>query len=274
MPRPQAHGGLPQELAARNDNFFVEDLLFEAYLLVNRASSSALKEAHRSAAHAQMIKQWPQKATDAMQFGTLVHMMMEMDDWRSLVGVMPTMDLRTKKGKAEKQAWLEANEGIVAISSDQLDALVRIEDNCKSSDVIAGFLEDARHEVSGFWTNDTGLKCKMRADLITRENYIVDWKTCRDATKFYQDARFRKYDIQAAHYLQGASEITKDKCEDFIFVAIENVPPYGVMTYHLDYHCLERAKEKLTEAMLTYQENLGRTHWRGYPDKVHSLDFY
>lgn len=273
MPRPQAHGGLPQELAAREGSFVIEHLEAEIYHLVDRASSSALKAADQSGQHAQYAKNWPKTATTAMDFGTLVHTMLELPDWRSLVGVMPKMDLRTKKGKEEKIKWLEENEGVIAITSDQLDALVRIEDNCRHSDVISSFLEGGNHEVSGFWTSDMGLKCKFRADLITNDNAIVDWKTCRDATKFFWDCKSFKYDIQAAHYLQGLSAVTEEDCTDFFFVAIENVAPYGVMSYHLDYDCLVRGQKKLSNAMLTYQENLGRTHWRGYPDRIHSLNF-
>ena len=273
MPRPQAHDGLPQQLAAREGTFIAENLEAEVYHLVDRASSSMLKEADKSGAHAQYAKNWPKTATDAMNFGTLVHMMLEMNEWRGMIGVMPKGDLRTKKGREAKEKWLEENDGIVAVTSDQLEALVRIEDSCKSSDLIASFLDGGRHELSGFWTSEMGLKCKFRADLITTDNTIVDWKTCRDATKFTWDARGFKYDIQAAHYLQGLSAVAKEECEDFIFVAIENVAPYGVMTYHLNYECLERAKKKLSNAMLTYQENLGRTHWRGYPDRVHPLNF-
>lgn len=273
MPRPQAHGGLPQELASRDGSFVIEDLQAEIYHLVDRASSTMLKAALQSGAHAQHQKQWPKTATDAMAFGTLVHMMLEMPDWRSEVGVMPKMDLRTKAGKETKAAWLKDNEEIVAITSDQLDALVRIEDSCKSSDVISGFMENGQHEVSGFWTSEMGLKCKFRADLITSDAAIVDWKTCRDASRFIYDCKSYKYDIQAAHYLNGLSAVTDQNCQDFFFVAIENVPPYGVMTYHLDYECLERAQKKLSDAMLTYQENYGRTHWRGYPDRVIDISF-
>lgn len=271
MPRPEAYGGLPQSLGKKDGNFILEDLDERIYHLVNRANSSTLKECLRSGAHAQQVKLWPKKS-QAMQFGSLVHRMLEVPEWRSECAIMPTFG-RKKSDQEAKKKWLEDNEDRIMLTSEQLNALIRIERNVKEHPVVAAMSENARHEASGFWEGQYGIKCKFRADMLTQDNVLVDWKTCADATKFFYDAKRFKYDLQAAFYLEGLSAITGTTQQDFIFVAIENVAPFGVIVYHLDQETIDKGKAKVEDAMRIYHLNKDRENWDGYDTEIRTLTF-
>ena len=274
MPRPLAHGGLPQLLAKKTGNFFHDDLVNEAYHLVNRASSTVVKDCLKSGAHAQHRKFWP-KATEAMAFGTLVHLMLECPEWRAELAVAPDFgDLRKKASRETKAEWVKEHEDKIQCTSEQLGALLRIEENCKSKPMINVLLDGAKHEVSGFWDGQYDVPCKFRADVVTADNVIIDWKTCQDATKFMWDAKKWQYHLQAAFYLEGLGAVVKEKLQDFMFVAIESVPPYDCLIYHLDYDSLQRGQQMVSDAMLVYAENSQREKWEGYSDDVRNLSIH
>lgn len=272
MPRPEAYGGLPQSLGKKDGDFLLEDLDFRIYQLTNRANASTLKECIRSGSHAQQAKLWP-KQTQSLQFGTLVHRMLEVPEWRSECAMMPAFNARKKADREAKEKWLSEHEEKIVVTSEQLNALLRIEHNVKSHPVIEAMMEGARHETSGFWDGQFGIKCKFRSDVLTSDNVIVDWKTCQDATKFVYDAKRFKYDMQAAFYLEGLSAITNTHQQDFIFVAIENVAPFGVIVYHLDQETLNKGKRKVENAMRVYHMNHERESWEGYDHEIRALVF-
>jgi hypothetical protein len=73
-------------------------------------------------------------------------------------------------------------------------------------------LDGARSEVSGFWTGRYEVPCKFRADAITEDNMIIDFKTCQNSTRFKWDVIKWKYHLQAAFYLESkALELSSSK---------------------------------------------------------------
>lgn len=262
-----------RELSDRRDNFYHECEANFYHHVPDRASSTVLKQCLKSGAHAQYQINWPMQETDAMRFGTLVHLILEMPTWRDVVVISPKFDLRRKGQKEAKREWYEEAEGSgkIIATTDQMKALVSVERSCEKNDTLQSLLDGGRHEVSGFWQGEFDVPCKFRADLITADKVVVDFKTCQDASRFKWDAKKYNYALQAAHYMAGFSACEGIVCEDFMFVAIENKAPYGIMTYYLDTESVAHGKALLSEAMLTYKENEDSLEWSGYPDIVHPL---
>jgi hypothetical protein len=82
------------------------------------------------------------------------------------------------------------------------------------------------HEVSVFWTNDLGIRCKARFDIL-KPGGIGDLKSianqfgdrlenaCKIAIKQY------KYHIQAEHYLEGRRQLPRLFKQEKVFVCID-----------------------------------------------------
>lgn len=81
-----------------------------------------------------------------------------------------------------------------------------------------------------------GLNYRVRPDrlLVNNDAYlaIIDWKSCRDASKksFRQDFYKYRYDLQAAFYC----DVLGVPMDSFYFVAIEKEFPYNTAVYSLD----------------------------------------
>lgn len=81
-----------------------------------------------------------------------------------------------------------------------------------------------------------GLNYRVRPDrlLVNNDAYlaIIDWKSCRDASKksFRQDFYKYRYDLQAAFYC----DVLGVPMDSFYFVAIEKEFPYNTAVYCLD----------------------------------------
>jgi exodeoxyribonuclease VIII len=134
---------------------------------------------------------------------------------------------------------------------------------------------NSKKEVSGFWIDAFGVACKLRADILNiPDRIIVDYKSTKDASKraFKRDIFYRGYDIQAAMYLDGVKKILNT--EDFInylWIAQEKTPPYGVAVYRADTELIEQAFDKINKAKPLLKECLKTGKWQGYEDKVQNI---
>lgn len=77
---------------------------------------------------------------------------------------------------------------------------------------LGGLFEGGDHEVSVFWVNDFGIRCKCRFDIL-KPRGIGDLKSIANEKRDRLDIackyeiKRRRYDIQAAHYLDGRRQL-------------------------------------------------------------------
>lgn len=94
---------------------------------------------------------------------------------------------------------------------------------------------EAKKEVTFFATcPDTGLLLRCRADLWHQaENFIADWKTCRDAAPgpFSRDAQTFGYKISAAFYMRVVKLVVGSWPAEFRIFACEKEAPWGIGSY-------------------------------------------
>lgn len=144
------------------------------------------------------------------------------------------------------QEWDAANAGRAALDVDDYDTACRMVDRLRRQvmrfdggiEILGGELIDAcDKEVTVRWIDpDTGLECKLRADLFSAElRFAGDLKSAADASKsaFSRAINQRRYHVQHAHYCEGfrAAGIPLS-C--FGFLAQEKVRPFAVGTWHID----------------------------------------
>lgn len=218
------------------------------------------------------------ESTASMAFGSAAHtMILEPGEFCNRYVVLPELDLRTKAGKAERDAILADNPGKMTLSADDHERLKAMRDAVDKSVAAVGILSCADAEVSLFWDHSRlGVPCKARLDAWNEDaRTIVDLKTCTDASHraWMRSMIQYGYDRQAAWYLSGAaaSGLEPDMFVRFVFLCVETEAPYGVALYDMDADYIEAAQALNDDALKDYAECAKSGQWHGYPDEIQTL---
>lgn len=236
------------------------------YSLAEGIRRSALWKLKKSPAHFKWELEHPADPTPALTFGTAVHCAVLTPKAFGEQYAVTEYDLRTKDGKAAKQAALDA--GKTLLSKDEWERIggitLAVHDN-----VFTRRLLNGPHEQAYFWEDDiTKEKCKCRTDAETDiggRHVIVDLKTCMDAStdQFIRDAVKHGYHVQAAMYSEGVKAATGKEC-DFVFIAVEKEPPYAINILQCDNAFLLYGTDEYRYLMGLYHECRVRNEWPGY----------
>ena len=125
-----------------------------------------------------------------------------------------------------------------------------------------------------FLWEESGLKCKCRADWWTSNGICVDYKTTTNASPegFMRAIKRYRYDVQAAWYRRGiAKALELDTLPPFVFIAQEKTPPYLVGVYELDEEFMYNAMAAIDEALLGIRECMDSGEWPGYSQNIETL---
>jgi hypothetical protein len=112
-------------------------------------------------------------------------------------------------------------------------------------------LKDSVVESVGIFLHGESTPCKFKPDALNLEKgLIVDIKTTRDASLsgFNYQARSLKYNIQAAFYIMGV-EALYGRSFDFLFVAVESAPPFGVGVYSINSDVLLKSRDLIEKTI-------------------------
>jgi hypothetical protein len=224
--------------------------------------------------------------TQAMAFGAALHDAVLLPKNLDRYAFEPTCDKRTKEGKAAFEKFLKESEGKIIVPRKGKDScketLVRVSEGIRKHPEISRFFDPkyAIFEQSIFWHDpETGLLCKCRPDALIETNeavIIADVKTTEDASKdeFNKQIAKRGYHLQAAHYINGVSEIidVNDRPIIFVFVACEKEPPYDFAVYDLNQKYLDIAQTTLRNGLLSFAEILKTNKFPVYSKKVQTLE--
>lgn len=235
-------------------------------------SSTQLKKVLRSPAHfwtAEQNKQSDQSAN----LGTAVHCLMEGDGaWGREIFVMPKVDRRTGKGKADYAAALKDAEGRMVLNEDQANQTRRAAAAILSHKIASGLIADTTPEVSLFCEHNNVL-WKSRPDAISsQKQIIIDYKTTSDARPhvFGKQADRLDYHLSAAMQLDAAEQCYGVNF-DYIWIAVELDPPNGVMIYHHDEDSINAGRERYLTAIDMVAEFLETGKAKCYPEKIAPL---
>ena len=165
------------------------------------------------------------KMTPAMRIGSLTHcLLLEPDE-------VNRRFYRKTRGSAEEKAEIE-REGYEIVTPAEWDTAFGMADSVTKSPEASALLRGGRPEVSIFEDRDDDLlPMKCRIDyLLDNDGGIVELKTAADASPGgFQAAVYRMgYHLQMAFYMRMAGIGDPNR---FIFVAVENKPPFPVGIY-------------------------------------------
>ena len=255
---------------------------------VDVASASGLKQMLRSPAH---FKHWAthpedDKTSPALTFGRALHAaILEPDVFLRTYAVVeagapkyPTAaQWNAKKSNPESEAakawwkeWEANNAGRIRLSLDDYDRAQRMADSARSHPVAAGLVVGGDREITFRWVDEaTGLQCQSRADLYARGEFLMDVKSCRDASAegFARAVAGYHYDLQAAHYVEGV-RACGDSIRWFVFLAIESEAPYVCQPFVLDAKAEERGWNLRQRAITRQAECLRTGRWPGYSEQL------
>lgn len=188
----------------------------------------------------------PRQPTSAMIMGSAVHAaILEPDLFPSEVIESPGFDRRTKNGKAEYEAFQQANKGRIVLDPEDYATCLAMRDAVHRHPVAAGLLQGGKAEQSFYAIDpDSGELIKCRTDYMHDSGaMIVDLKTTEDASPggFGKSAANFRYPVQTAWYNRVLDCAFGEHPENWVFLAVEKQPPYAIGIYFMEPDVVARA---------------------------------
>lgn len=200
------------------------------------------------------------KETTALREGKLIHKaILEREEYLDTRFVVPNfkspMIMSAPKGALiVSRAESTMIEGIYSALMERDSVLAK---------TIRGIMKSGKAEQMAQWIDDeTGVLCKMKADFISDEGILLDFKSTKDCQDFKNSLHQYNYDMQAVHYSLGYQKIAKPKA--FLFVACEKKPPFFMRGVRLDQIYVSRGETRRRAAMRIYKYCLDNNKWSDF----------
>jgi len=244
--------------------------------------SGEMRALIQSVAHYLHLRDHPPDETEAMIKGSLLHKRILEPEEFSAVNLAikpPDMKFTTKEGKAWK-GEMEAS-GKIIITQEAHDEIAGMSEAIMAHPWAREALTGGESEVSIFAIDlPTELLLKARPDYIIEYEgsiFLVDIKTMRPPVyppgEFERAMHYNGYHIQAAHYNYCYRLATGKPVAKNYIVAVENIPPYGVMVYEIAVDALARAAAQIDIALKKLKDfNDSGEGWVGYPCELITAD--
>lgn len=262
-----------------------ENVPFDVYRSWDAVNNSLLTQLRRSPAHAKASIDGllPDEQSPSLRLGSLIHTgVLEPGELESRYAVMPQFELdpqnRTKDGRQTTSKatgyykdcvdeWLASTgaAGRQIVSQDEFDTMrgvIRsIAAHSGASELLA---TPGLAECAIVWDDEAGVRCKSRLDklAIGARRIVVDLKTTRDAATFERSVWAYGYHRQGAFYLRGSG------AENFVIVAVETSPPYGVRVAPMSQRALDAGRKEIDELLATFAACQRSGEWPGYDDPL------
>jgi len=248
---------------------------FEDYLAHPALSSHGLMKLLKSPAHYKHALENRREPTDAMIFGTLVHLVILEPDSLSQIYVSPVVDRRLKEGKAAYAEWQASlPPKALTCSKEQYDKLMAIRDSVHGNPYARKLLTNGVAEKSGYGTTPDGINFKLRPDYRRQfDGLIIDIKTCANADihAFQRSIVDYHYDLQAQFYLDHATLVDGMPYKTFCWLCIEKEAPFACEIYAYTDTWSEIARKKIIEAKKRYKDCMEKNDWR-YVSKIREIN--
>jgi exodeoxyribonuclease VIII len=210
----------------------------------------------------------PEKASSAMDLGTLVHAaLLEPEKLATDFAVWPD-NVLSIDGKATTKAAKEFqanNAGKVILKADEWHSASVMAANVRAL-VGEWFKAKPVLETSLFWTNEaTEVDCRCRCDFLANLSdrvIVADLKTCRNAAPhaFTKAVESYGYWMQDALYTDGV-EAVYGKPARFVFIAVQSTFPFTVAVYELSEEDKEAARYHTLASLGELAGRMERNDW-------------
>ena len=220
-----------------------------------------------------LLYQWrtehPEPQTEAMAFGSAVHcLLLEPVAWLERYGVFEG----TRRGKAW-DAWQEQFPGKIALKPDAMLEVEACAEAIRRHRVAGPLLTAVRTEEPITWTDEQGVLCKARLDIIAPDR-LIDLKTTSDVRpgKFERDAVKYLYHGQLAWYFDGAVAAGKLLPDARVYlIAAQNSGPYDVSVWQVPPQTLEQGRILYRRLLSTLLACQAADWWPGVAPDLQAL---
>jgi exodeoxyribonuclease VIII len=228
-------------------------------------SYSALKAFAKSPNHYLQYVQREFQETNAMKQGSALHcLVLEPEDFADRYIVAPEIDRRTKGGKAEYAAFLEAAGEKTVLTADQAETVFKMADAITSHRK-ATYLLKGKFMESPVAGNICGIDFRGIVDAWD-ENDVIDLKTTTDASP----AGFRRAASNFDYHLQAAIYKRITRRPNYYWIAVETAAPYNVAIYEPTHDSMQAADAYLHELVERFKAWDGEPV--GYGENIYELD--
>jgi hypothetical protein len=240
-----------------------------SYASEERLSNTGMGYLKRSPAHYRYWREHQSEGrrSSALELGIAVHMaILEPDRFTNEYEAMPDVSHLTPGQKAGVTKAFKAmpNTGKIMLPYDQYQTILGIKNAVDMAGDTIGDLLQGDKEYEYFWVDyHSNALCKGRFDVWnSHKKYLLDLKTTENAEMGAFIKSIYKYSLhrQAAFYMDAA------KADNFYWLAVEKVPPFGVGIYHIDRECslYKKGRDEYQELCEVYKECVDSNIWPGY----------
>ena len=253
----------------------IDNLPMDDYHASAALSSSGIKKLLRSPAHYVVERTQSRAPTDAMRIGTAVHTLLLEPERSGEVVQMPTFNLRTNAGKADRDAWLAEHPGAQAFALPDYERICGAVEAVRRHPAAGMLLSEGKAETSLFWRDAaTRIECRARFDWYRpADGIIADVKTCQDASPegFQRAIGAFSYHVSAAHYWLGHEHLMDRSPAAWLFICVEVEPPFGVAVYALESDALRAGMDQCARAYKTFRQCVESGSWPAYPNTIEPI---
>lgn len=228
--------------------------------------SAALYEHH-------VVRGVPVPETKALRVGRALHVaVLQPALAERLLVVEPTVNRRTKAGKAELLRWRESlATGAIVLTYDEHTAVSRMTAALRSDPRTAQLLErEGAEELPLRWTDPvTGLPCKVMLDKYfeTRDGSavrVLDLKSTNDPSEagFVRSSAIYGYHRQDAMYRDAAQRYAGGRPIRFVFLVVRSEPPYECAIYDHDDVAVDAGRRQIRGVLNRLAKHIATGDWR------------
>lgn len=247
-------------------------------------NASVLGYLKRSPLYCKWRMENPDVGTPATDFGSAVHCsVLEPEAFSERYILEPQCPPEYKpRGWHNRTEYKEAKadlheRGYKLLSQKELDGCRTITDRIYDTpgqirEILAG---KSGTEVS-YVADVLGILCKCRPDIeVSDAQMVVDLKTTRCALPgpFERSIYQYGYHRSKAFYLDTMVCAVGDarKWKHYLFLVVENTPPYEVALYDLDPAATDLGRRELIELEALYKQCMDSGEWPGYPTHIQTI---
>lgn len=252
------------------------------------ANKSFLDDVNVSPAFARWRKHHPAPPTEAMNIGQALHtLVLEPHLFSQRFVRAKYEEFRTKEAREWRVEQESKGLTVLRIKSDDPDRNPSEWDRVHSmADAVlahpmAGplFADEGPTEATLFWVDKfaPGARrlCKARLDKwCTGHRVIADLKKVpiqgAGESNFARKVHEYRYHVQAAFYFDGAWTLDL-KPQAFIFVAVEEDPPYQVACYTLPDEWIRQGRQQYIRDLEVLSRCIDSAEWPSYPPEIRQL---
>lgn len=265
----------PRERISCPEPGVYRDVSHSEYLSWSACSASRLSDMERSAAYCRYQIGHHEEPTEAMEFGTAVHMLLlEPARFDRTYEARISGSGVTHEVKADVARINGA--GRIALKPAAWDDLMGMRGSVNGHDLAGKLLAvpECDRELSIVWDQMTPsgipVRCKARPDLYDPESeLIVDVKSSIKAHPgLFPRAMFAAgYHRAAALYLAGMAAVGL-ACDSYLFLAIEKTAPFEVALYAIEGASVEVGRDSFLSLLDRYGRCQLKNEWPPYPGGV------